>query len=697
MCVSLLALLPAADARELTELGGEWQYCFGEAPPTRVLLPHSWNAVDAAEGAQGRRDDAKSVNSTFYKRGEATYTRTLCLSPEPGKRYFLRCGGASIVSAALVNGKLAGRHEGAFTAFCYEITPLLRDGENTISLKVDNSHRDHIAPQRGDFSMFGGLYRMPELIETGASCIDPLFHASPGVFVTTRSLTDSEARVEVRTLLSTNLPEGDAVELRANVKDAEGRVVAFATEHASLAAGAARSEAVVQLTIPNPIRWNGTENPYLYSVHVALMKGGELVDESTQPLGLREVSIDPKRGFILNGKAMQLRGISRHQDIHGKGWALSPADEEQDIRLIADMGATALRTAHYPQSSHIYTLCDKRGLIVWSEVPNVNLVRGSEAFRENNRQQALEMIYQHWNHPSICMWGIYNEIYHQPEPAMKESDMEGELAELRDFVKLADPSRMVVAASNQPAKRKLNSIPEHIAFNTYPGWYGGGPEVMAKNLEGFIRDNPSKGVAVSEYGHGASPRMHENPLTRPTPTAFWHPEEWQTHALEINYACIRERREIWGAFIWNMFDFGSSARYEGGSPGINDKGLVSYDRKTCKDAYFFYKANWNPEPMVYISSRRFAERSRREVPVKVYSNAESVNLLVNGMSVGTVKTDEQKRALWPSVVLQEGENTITATCTVGGQTYSDSCTWTLHEAQGKGPERYLSPEVKKYK
>ncbi len=695
LACALGALQNLAPARDITPLGNQWEFRFGDEAPSTVLVPHTWNARDAADGVPGRKDDAKSVNSTLYKRGAATYTQKLTLQPEAGKRYFLRGGGASIVSRLFVNGKEAGLHEGAFTAFCYEVTSLLRAGENTIMLEVDNTHRDHIAPQRGDFSMFGGLYRPLELIETGLTCIRPNFYASPGVFITTKELTKEKATVEVKTLLSTATPKGEQVTLAVAVRDAAGKVVVTAQGEVELTTDISRHELPLTVEIPQPVLWEGVANPYLYSVTVSMKAAGGSTDEITQPLGLRTASIDPEKGFILNGKAMQLRGVSRHQDMKDKGWALSAEDEERDIELITEMGVTALRTAHYPQSQHIYDLCDKAGLIVWSEVPNVNLVRGCGAFRINNRLQALEMIYQNWNHPSICMWGIYNEIYHQPEPAQKQTNQEVYLTKLRDFVKHIDPTRFTVAASNQPGRKKLNMIPDHIAFNTYPGWYGGGPERMAGNLAGFVRNHPGKGVGVSEYGHGASIHMHESPVGRPVPNAFWHPEEWQSQAHEINYECIRARKDIWGAFVWNMFDFGSSNRFEGDTAGINDKGLVTYDRKVCKDAYYFYKANWNPEPMVCITSRRFAERSCSKVTVKAYCNTEEVELSINGKSCGVRKPDELKRTCWEGVRLSPGKNTISLTGRNGGKTTcTDSCIWTLRSAtDNETRERYATPGV----
>ncbi len=683
-------------AREVLPLDGTWAYTFVGEPTQQVTLPHSWNAHDAAEGAQGKKEDAKSVNSMVYKRGVATYTRALTLQPQAEKRYFIRCGGASIVSEVIVNGIVAGRHEGAFTAFCYEITSLVKRGENVLTVMVDNLHRDHIAPQRGDFSMFGGLYRIPELIITDKLCISPLVFASPGVFITTTALSQEKAEIKVDVALTTSKPKGEQGKLSVTICDPTGVQVAAQAMDVSVKYKDMESHTVT-LDIANPTLWDGVANPYLYTAKVMIKTEDGQSDTVEQRFGVRTATIDPKQGFILNGKPMQLRGVSRHQDMHGKGWALTLEDEARDIQLMREMGVSALRTAHYPQSTYIYDLCDEAGFVVWSEVPNVNIVRETEAFRTNNQQQALEMIYQHWNHPSICMWGIYNEIGHQPEAAMKHVNMVKPLEKLRDFIQRVDPHRMVVAASNQPGWKGLNAIPQHLAFNTYPGWYGGGPETMRANLDGFIKHNPKQGIGISEYGQGGSIYMHENPPKRPVPAAFWHPEEWQSHAHEINYACIQERPEIWGAFIWNMFDFGSSARYEGDVPGINDKGLVTYDRKTCKDAYYFYKANWNPEPMVYITSRRFATRQKATVPVKVYSNTERVTLSVNGNVVGEVVPDVQKRAVWPSVTLSPGENTLVVSGEKDGQKVTDTVVWVLAEETTDGNERYLAPGIKKFR
>ncbi len=676
-----------AEARELHSLDGTWNFQFGNEPAREVTVPHTWNAEDAAGGV-GQPEAKGSVDATGYRRGAGTYTRKLALDPKPGKRYFIRSEGASIVAELSVNGQKAGRHEGAFTAFCHEITPFLKPGANTVTFRIDNSYNDNIPPLRGDFNMPGGLYRSVQLIETDSVCISPVFFASPGVAVNTKSLTKSKAEIEITTVLNAAKPAGGQpapVSVTATVLDRNGKEVARDAKTVTVGSEA-NLPVAQQVTIRRPRLWQGTEDPYLYAVKVTIRTPDGQTDEVAEPLGLRTYSIDPEKGFVLNGKTMQIRGVNRHQDRPGKSWAISAEDEEEDVRLIRSMGATGIRTAHYPVTKRFYDLCDREGLVIWSEVSCVNEVRQNDAFQNNMRSQAEEMVRQHGNHPSICFWGIYNEIN---GPKMMEDVLIG----LNDFVKKLDPDRITVAASNMPGSKRLNKIPQNIAFNNYSGWYGGGPEQMGGYLDARRKDHAAQGIAISEYGHGASIRQHENPVKQPSPKGKWHPEEWQTRGHEANYRAIKERPFVWGSFVWNMFDFAAIARTEGDTPGMNDKGLVTYDRKTPKDAFFFYKANWNPAPMVYITSRRFRERTAAEVPVKVYSNASEVKLSVNGKSCGTVKTDDLKRAVWPAVKLQPGDNVITAAARVNGKAVKDSCTWTLKQPSGKAasPERYEAP------
>ena len=696
----------ALDARETVDLTGKWTFSFGNEAPRQVDVPHTWNAEDGVDGPKTGRPPGFSVGSSSYRRGVGTYERELPVKPGKDKRYFVRFDGASIVTDVAVNGKPVGRHEGAFGAFCFEITDALKDSGNTITVKTDNTFNKNILPLAGDFTMFGGLYRPVTLIETEQACIVPDFYASPGVLVSQDKVTPQSASVTVTTLVGfrkdgmvdvsttgydssgepvTKLCMGRTGSLvKVEIRDARGKVVASGEARPlhqpdaafAAAAGKLPDMAAVTLNVPEPVLWQGRQNPYLYTVTARMFVDGKETDRVEQPLGLRTIGIDPKKGFLLNGKPMQIKGVCRHQDMEGKGWALSKADEEKDMKMILDMGADGLRTAHYPQSGHIYDICDKSGMIVWSEVPAVQMVSDSPEFVKNMKQQAAEMLLQHGNHPSICMWGIFNEIGHLNTAEDRQVDMEAVLKGLKGHVKSLDASRPVVAATNQPGRRSLNEIPDYLAINTYPGWYGGGPDGMRGSIDGYLRGRET--LAISEYGHGADVAVHEVPVRQPKPVSSHHPEEWQAYGHERNYNAIRQRPEVWGSFVWNMFDFASSERREGAKHGINDKGLVTYDRQTPKDAYFFYKANWNPEPIAYITSRRFTERKAAETEVKVYTNCDSVTLYVNGRQVGqAVKPDDLCVARWDKVSLDAGENTVKVVARTRGVVVADSCVWRL--------------------
>lgn len=668
----ILAMV-GAEARLVSTLSGDWDYIDPDGTPGVVQIPHCWNAEDAAHGVPQLAKDSKSVNSNFYKRGKAIYTKKLAFTPKSGKRYFLRCEGAGIITRILLNGYEIGVHEGAVTAFCFELTPHLKLEDNILTVEVDNTYQDHIAPLRGDFSLFGGLYRPVDIIETDLVCIDPLFFASPGVFISPRPL-DKGAEIGVKVRVNNGAACTQKCKVKVELLNDKGEVKATSDTEKEIAAQTV-SEISFMLNLPKARRWDGIRDPYLYTVRSTITTSDGCSDTIVQPCGIRSAYIHSQLGFMLNEKPRQLRGVSRHQDKKGKGWAVSPADEKQDIDLILDMGCDALRTAHYPQSSHIYNLCDKAGLIVWSEVSNVNIVHNTPEFRAHNRKFAQEMIYQHWNHPSICLWGYFNEIGHQPEKGLNINQMADELIEMDKFIRHLDTNRPTASVSNQPRAKKLNNVPMHIGFNTYPGWYSPNPANMARNIASYIRDYGDKGVGISEYGHGASINQHEQRPKQPRHNGDWHPEEWQSYAHEHNYAAIKAEPRIWGAFIWNMFDFGSSNRHEGGMKGINNKGLVTYDRKVKKDAYWFYRSNWSPNPTLYITSRRHTLRKESCTPVKVYTSANEAELFINGKSLGIKQTDDLHRIIWENVELMPGNNRIE----VRAGKLVDSCTWTLNK------------------
>jgi beta-galactosidase len=412
------------------------------------------------------------------------------------------------------------------------------------------------------------------------------------------------------------------------------------------------------------------------------------VDSVRQPLGLRFYRVDPDEGFFLNGKPYALHGVDRHQDHWNEGWAISDADMDGDLRLIKELGATVVRCAHYEHSDYFYSLCDQAGILVWAEIPQVNEINSSQRFAETSRGQLLDLIRQNINHPSIFAWSLFNEIGLKNTP-----DPERELQDLNNVAHSEDPTRPTIGATCTDKFPQMNKIPDLLGWNMYPGWYSGwGPKNdFGRLLDEHRQDSQRGGFCLSEYGAGANVEQHEQNPKPPQPDGQWHPEEWQAEVHETAWAAIQTRPYVWATFVWNMFDFAVSTRHEGGVPGRNDKGLVTYDRTIRKDAFYFYKANWSDEPVLYLTDRRFTERTNAVTNVKVYSNARRVELLLNGKSEGYHSTATNCVFLWKNVKLNPGENQVTARAERNGKKLSDACTWTLAKSQPAPPNPAEQP------
>jgi beta-galactosidase len=668
---SILSALTALATAETTALPDGWFFIkrdVGLANPqtqwSPVTVPHTWNAEDGRDGG------GTCVQSRDgYYRGPGWYRRPIKIDESlKGKRLFLRFEGVGSVADIYINRIHQARHQGAFGAFCVEITHCVQYGaENEIGVRADNDWRSDLPPLSGDFTIFGGIYRPVWLLVRDSACITPLDHGSSGVFITQKDVSKTGASVSVRTKID-NSGDTAGLEVKCVIRDADGKELATATNPVNAAATA---EVTQNIQLANPRLWNGRKDPYLHSVEVSLLRGGAVIDSTVQPLGLRFYHVDPEKGFFLNGESYKLHGVNRHQDRDGKGWAVSNADHEEDIRLICEMGANAVRLAHYPHASHVYELCDKAGLMVWAEAPNVDCISSGPEYAANARQQLIELIRQHGNHPSIFCWSLFNEMFHRDTP-----DAIPLLTELKALAKQEDPGRPTAGAVNKE-REDICMVADLLAFNAYPGWYGKGAHRMGNTLAAYNALGGKRGVGVAEYGGGASISHHEQNPKQPVPVSHWHPEQWQTVVHEANYKSIRNMDACWGSFLWNMFDFASEWRDEGDTAGINDKGLVTYDRKTRKDTFFFYKANWSDEPVVYLTSRRHVERTDADTPVKVYSNAAEVSLKVNGKPIGTAKVSDLGIASWKSVRLEAGDNTITAEAVIGGKPVTDTCVWKL--------------------
>lgn len=643
-----------------SDVAGAAAETFDDATWSAVTLPHTWNAKDGQDGG----DD--------YYRGACWYRRELHVdASDAGKRFFLRFEAASIVAEVFVNGRSVGSHRGAFGAFCFDVTPMVHAGANTVAVRVDNSKFDDIAPLSGDFTMFGGLYRPVHLLVLDPLAVSPMDDGSSGVYLAPRERVDGGFDIEATIQVQNLSGAAKGANVVCEIADAARKVVARAETDASVSSNSV-ADVHLSMLVEHPRRWNGREDPYLYQAIVTVRDGTKVTDVVRQPVGFRSFRIEDERGLILNGKPYPLHGVNRHQDRFDKGWAISQADTEEDFRLITEMGCTGVRLAHFQQSDDAYALCDKLGLVCWAEAGLVNDITHTPAFAENAKQQLRELIKQNYNHPSIFFWSLYNEL------AMKTPEFADEqklVKELDELAHLLDTTRLTTAATHkQKVDHPVNWIPDVTGFNRYFGWYEGKPGDWAAGLDGLRKAMPGKRIGISEYGAGASIAQHEASPTKPRTGGAWHPEEWQSIVHEEAWAAMKDRPWVWGTFVWVMFDFAADARSEGDWHGRNDKGLVTADRKTRKDAFYFYQANWTHTPVLHITSGRFNPRPSGKIEVKVYSNCDAVELFLNGVSQG-VRPGESGVFLWGEVELREGNNRVIARGVRDGKMFEDELTW----------------------
>lgn len=711
----------AQDGRYIIQLSDGWKFIredVGLSAPTdtwsKITVPHTWNAIDGQAGggpiidenqnpldaiseAKARKSivDADNPHLTKgYYQGNCWYAYYLDVPQEwKGKRIFIRFNAATTVARTYINKRLLGEHRGAFTAFTYELTDYLKfDKLNEIRVQVDNSYREDMPPQSGDFNLWGGLYRPVELIVANQICITPLHFSSSGVYLTQKNINTKFAEVEVKAFISNgdklNRPNEPIkypakVTMQTLILNSEGQVVAENIKDTEINPEST-TEASLNLTINNPNLWLGKANPYLYDVYTKIIYKGQVIDEVKEKMGFRTIEITKNEGFLLNGKPYPVYGVSRHQDKRDKGWALSIDDEREDMSIIKEIGATAIRNAHYPQSKTWHQLADSLGFLTWDEVPVVNETRPTREYWLNTYEQAREMVYQLYNHPSVAWWSIYNEIENLPMPYSGK-----ELTEQKEIIKGIDNSRIITGASDH-GERYYNMIPDQIGFNNYPGWYHGNwpkHEGYVGNLDqfaDFIKNRAKevgKRVAITEYGAGGDIKHHiEGEPKRPNPAhgGPFHPEEWQAYVHEEDWRIMKNNPDLWGTFFWAIFDFAAANRNEGSMPAINTKGIITHDRKIKKDAFFMYKANWNPDPMVYITSRRLLERKINITDIKVYSNCKEVTLKVNGKVVGKMIPDKIQLCHWKNIKLMKGKNKIEVIGkTNNAQTVQDSCDWNV--------------------
>ena len=661
-------------AREVVPFNDAWQFKKGPFPTDvmktvalwegkweDVTLPHTWNAKDMQQKA-----------NAFYQ-GVAYYRKRYFFPNEwQGKSLFLRFEGIGSCAEVYVNGKLVGAHKGAYSAFACEIQEEIRFGEeNEIVVKADNASRPDVIPVNHSlFGVYGGIYRPVSLIVTEPCHIAVTDCASSGVYITQKNVSHQSADVTVRVKLDNGGLYPVPLVLETAIYDGAGKRVAWKKQALELTPQGMQ-EYASSFHIRRPHLWQGRKDPYLYNVRICLYQGDTLIDEISQPLGLRKYEIIAGKGFYLNGEKYPMYGVTRHQDWWGLGSALAKENHDTDLAMIMDIGATTIRLAHYQQSDYIYSRCDTLGLIVWAEIPFVNRVTGEEW--ENAHNQLRELIRQSFNHPSIYIWGLHNEVY---QPHAYTAQLTRSLHEL---AKTEDPDRYTVSVNGYGhADHPVNMNADIQGMNRYYGWYEKKITDIDAWVEGLEADYPEMKLMLTEYGADANIAHQTEFLSESLNwTKEFYPETFQTKTHEYQWSVIEKHPYIIASYLWNMFDFACPMWDRGGVPARNMKGLVTFDRKVKKDAYYWYKANWSEEPVLYLTQRRNADRETRRTAVTVYSNIGQPKLFLNGKELAEVRQGYTAvHYIFDNVVLADGKNILTAVVvTSDGKEYRDEIEW----------------------
>lgn len=675
ICLIVYSLFGSTDvsARDVISFNGGWEFEKGpfgtEAMQVaqkwsgnweKVEIPHTWNAKDM-----------QVKEASFYE-GDAYY-RKKYMFPESmkGKRLFLRFEGVGSCAEVYINGYLAGTHKGAYSAFACEISSQVKFGqENEIIVKADNTARPDVIPVNHNlFGVYGGIYRPVWLVVTAPCNIVVTDYASPGVYVTQKNVSKRSAEVTVKVKLDNGSLTPVQSELENTIYDAQGKQVKTHRQSFLLTPQGTQSYSST-FKLNNPHLWQGREDPYLYKVVSRLWQDGKVIDEMVQPLGLRNYEIVAGKGFFLNGKKYPMYGVTRHQDWWGLGSALKNEHHDFDLETIMDLGATTVRFAHYQQSDYLYSRCDTLGLIIWAEIPFVNRVSGKEW--ENAHQQMRELVRQSFNHPSIYIWGTHNEVYHPHGYTASLTQS------LHDLCKAEDPDRYTVSVNGYGhADHPVNQNTDVQGMNRYFGWYEKKIQDIEPWVEKLEKEYPWQKLMLTEYGADANIEHQTEYLGD---ALNWgkpfYPETFQTKTHEYQWSVIANHPYIIASYLWNTFDFAVPMWKRGGVPARNLKGLVTFDRKIKKDSYFWYKANWSKEPVLYLTQRRNVNREKKETTVTVYSNIGTPKVYLNGKELtGIRKGYTDVHYVFDKVTLESGKNILKATVFSGGKEYTDEMEW----------------------
>ena len=626
--------------RKIIKLMENWMFYSHDGSAVKLNLPHTWNEKDGQDGGND------------YWRGTCKYTKTLS-KPKFNKEkelVYLQFHGVNASAKVILNGKEVCSHEGGYSTFRVDVTDVLNE-ENVLIVEVDNSVNDRIYPQKADFTFYGGIYRDVEFLIVNKDHFELDYYNGPGIKYTTE-VKDKDAMIRVWTYTKSD------ANIFVQLHDAKGRLLA-------------RKEGKkVEFLVEDVHLWDGLDDPYLYTIKAFIEKDGEILDEIGCNCGVRTFEFSPKDGVHLNGRSDPLHGVSRHQDFKGIGNAISKEHHDRDMALIKEVGANTIRLAHYQHDQYFYDLCDREGMIVWAEIPYISehLANGNE----NTISQMKELIIQNYNHPCIVVWGVSNEITISGA-RLKKQMLENHRV-LNDLCHEMDPTRPTTLACYAmcPHWHPVAHITDLVGWNLYLGWYVPGFFLNDWWIKFFHFLYPNRCLCYSEYGAEGMPNLHSK-----KPKRGDNSEEYHSKYHEYMLECFKRHPYMWAHYYWNMFDFAADARNQGGEPGMNHKGLITFDRKTKKDAFYLYKAYWNKkDKFVYLAGKRYEYRSAAKQTITVYSNLNEVSLYHNGKLVGTKKGE----SVFKFDIVLEKENKLE----VKAGKYKDSCV--IYKVEQERPE-----------
>lgn len=620
-----------------------------------VNLPHTYN-IDALAG---KRD---------YYRGMANYVKDIFIPAEwSGQRVFIKFYGANNQANLFVNGRYAGEHQGGYTAFVFEITKHLRFGrENNLLVSVSNTRQLDFMPLASEQICYGGLYRDVELIVVPQSHISVNDYGADGVYMVQENVNPD--RAELRTVVKINSKRGADIIAKAEVIDHNGDTVTSASSPKINIDDNGFGTVQIPIVIQDPMLWNGVRSPYMYRVKVSLISDNEVIDTMTTEMGVRYFAIDPSSGFSLNGINYPIKGVIRVEDYAGIGSALKPSHNREDMELMMEMGANAVRMRESPHGQDFFKLCNKNGFIVWCDLPFVRPMKSATIgyidkpfFKDNGKQQLIEMVRQNYNHPSVIFWGLFSNL------SLRGDNPLDYIKELNDLCHKEDPTRFTAASSSNDGA--INFVTDIIGWNQYFGWETNFVSDLDIWLEQLSNKWKSLKSGLSEYGAEGNMSQWQDKISRPDNRDIDHPQNYQLFIHENYLNSLSSNNFLWGSFVCSMFDYGSASREYGSSRGVNEKGLVTFDRRTKKDAFYLYKAYWNKfDPVVYIAGNGVDYHKTGVSKITVYSNEHVIELEVNGQSMGTVFS--RNCVFEWDVLLSAGANMVVAR----GQQLSDSAT-----------------------